>query len=517
MSSTLHSSSADTDLIDIVQYSSATSSTKQDKRRTSKNRNSHSYKTLENVIALIDDTKNHHVSDFQVSDKYKRAVAENIKNLQDFKCKAHRVYNSLTSFCGKMSSKDVDCAMKELEKTIEDGIQETQKLTDNIGEICIQVAMKYLKRLKRPTKEMEVKHCRQFKELDFLNREYDFISTYFGLMNIKQREPEDCSESIEPNNAKFSENCCLNLEETKCNGDTMHKIEQQEEEDLDKNMTLLKTVIMNDINLEHLDEITRSMNSSDTLKKIEQMQRTMRYHKKKVELYDKKLKYIQDMYQQNLRRPLLEKDGATGLYNIKETDLAQIAQFEIEEEKLPDYDQNTVVERTKKSPTYTRIRDMLLAQLTNTTKVNEYIDQYLPIVLPDMMFKTTQVNVEKVNRLFYQMYRCSKYMHSFVIMTTIGTELLSKTETDCKDLKDHMLKNTNPTKQKACLADKSKIRYNFMYTILQKYFAMYLNLDEFRTRYSGGTGALAFGTSNNNSTAGFGAGRGILGFGMLGL
>ena len=112
------------------------------------------------------------------------------------------------------------------------------------------------------------------------------------------------------------------------------------------------------------------------------------------------------------------------------------------------------------------------------------------------------------------MYCFSKYLFAYTIITTLGHELVGKSDTtECKNLKEIYLKD--PKKIKDCLK-KENIRSNFINTIFQKYFSMYLNIEGVGGAASGtvafGGEAVAGGgeTSFGGALAGFGK---VLGFG----
>ena len=484
----------------------------------SKRQRKYNSNKLEIAIAKVDNTKDHRPKDFQVSSKHRRDIDENLKNLSDMKCKAHRLYNSLTNFCGKMSTKDIDGAKKELKKVLEDGFQESQKLTDNIGETLLDAGQKYMKRLREPVKEIGKQHCRQFREMDYLHREYDFIATFFTLMNARLRKPQDFDETINVD-SKFSKNCCIEFEETEC--DKMKKHFNADDED--ENVELLKSIVMSDIStdnsFEHLDETFNSNNviTNDTLTKIKHFNTAYNFYVKKVEIYKQKMRDINTAY--------LKHAGA-GRFIFNQGDFKIIEReqkedvfktFEIEEldsEKPKPYVEQTVVDRTKKSETYKKIRDMLILQLSDTSKLSKFVENCLPKVIPDLLYRTTQLNVEKIQRLYDKMYCFSKYLFAYTIITTLGHELVGKSDTtECKNLKEIYFKDPAKTK-KDCLK-KENIRSNFINTIFQKYFSMYLNIEGVGGAASG---AVAFGgeavaggeASFGGALAGFGK---VLGFG----
>ena len=136
--------------------------------------------------------------------------------------------------------------------------------------------------------------------------------------------------------------------------------------------------------------------------------------------------------------------------------------------------------KTRESKTYKKIRNTMLDALKRTEIASSYIKNKVPIVCPCTFFKHER-SVEKTLTSYIELFRFGKYMWSYIVLKGIAHELTdaSFAKPGCKSVKELFFKNS--IKHHRCMDRKYKdrnVKYFFMNTLFQKYFADYIHDNE---------------------------------------
>ena len=349
---------------------------------------------------------------------------------------------------------------------LQGGLQEIERYTDKLGEICDCIADKYLRRLCRIMKRIESHHCHGFVPMDVMMESIDFVNRLVELLNNKSDRIGEFSDvsTIDP---LLGEKCCTNFNADK----------NKDPECLDKNENILVRLMMEQMNPGRID-LRAVGNYSTTNEKY--INRLINEHKTVtsiLSLLEKKMEIVNSDTSKYIFNVLSNHKLDEKVVETVEFDKITLTTIPFDAIRN---DFKILTGKTRESKTYKKIRNTMLDALKRTEIASSYIKNKVPIVCPCTFFKHER-SVEKTLTSYIELFRFGKYMWSYIVLKGIAHELtdVSFAKSGCKSVKELFFKNS--IKHHRCMDRKYKdrnVKYFFMNTLFQKYFADYIHDNE---------------------------------------
>ena len=367
-------SNSKSDVIDFLgsttDKSTATSTSKTDekKRKETKNNKGKLENNLKSIIRILDN-RLINPKDFTVSSILLKELDEIIGNIHNYHSKAKRVFKQMTDFCGKKD--DGNNLNRSLKHHLEGALQEIERYTDKLGEICDYIADKYLRRLCRIMKRIESYHCQGFVPMNVIINNIDFVNEFVQLLNNKLSRIGEISDvsSIEP---LFGGKCCTNYNDD----------EKEDPECSDENERILKQLLVHNITDLKIDllgpgnfsssnhkYISRLINENDTLLRI--------LHK---------IRFDMKEVNKNNSKKIFTDDYELDENKIPDKDYEKL-NLPSHPNKVDKIDIAKIKKRTMKSSVYKKIRTNILNNLKKLDISSSYIKNKVPIICPCTFFK----------------------------------------------------------------------------------------------------------------------------------
>ena len=466
------SNNSKSDVIDFLgsttDKSTVTSTSKSDKKKQTetKSKKGKLENHLKSIIRILDN-RLINPKDFTVSSNLLKELDEIIENIHNYQSKAKRVFKQMTDFCGKKD--DENNLNRTLKHHLEGALQEIERYTDKLGEICDYIADKYLRRLCRIMKRIESYHCQGFIPMGVIIDNIDFVNQFVELLNNKLARAGEISDvsSIEP---LFGGKCCTNYNDD----------EKADPECSDENENILKIVLQYHVNNYKMDLLSPGNYSSSIEKYIS---RLINENETLVRILTKNRQAMKDVNKNNNDEKIFTDD------------------YELDENKIPDkkyeklnlplsphlserVDLEKIRKKTRKSTVYKKIRTNILNNLKKMDISSSYIKNKVPIICPCTFFKNER-SVERTMQTYIEFFRFGKYLWSYIILKGIVSEL---TDTDfhsngCENVRSNYFKQ--PSRHSSCSKKNRKkdhndenVKYQLNSTIFQKYFGDYINNED---------------------------------------
>ena len=472
------SNNSKSDVIDFLgsttDKSTVTSTSKSDKKKQTetKSKKGKLENHLKSIIRILDN-RLINPKDFTVSSNLLKELDEIIENIHNYQSKAKRVFKQMTDFCGKKD--DENNLNRTLKHHLEGALQEIERYTDKLGEICDYIADKYLRRLCRIMKRIESYHCQGFIPMGVIIDNIDFVNQFVELLNNKLARAGEISDvsSIEP---LFGGKCCTNYNDD----------EKADPECSDENENILKIVLQYHVNNYKMDLLSPGNYSSSIEKYIS---RLINENETLVRILTKNRQAMKDVNKNNNDEKIFTDD------------------YELDENKIPDkkyeklnlplsphlserVDLEKIRKKTRKSTVYKKIRTNILNNLKKMDISSSYIKNKVPIICPCTFFKNER-SVERTMQTYIEFFRFGKYLWSYIILKGIVSEL---TDTDfhsngCENVRSNYFKQ--PSRHSSCSKKNRKkdhndenVKYQLNSTIFQKYFGDYINNEDLYEEHS---------------------------------
>ena len=415
---------------------------------------------LKAIVRVLDD-RLINPKDFTVSPELLKELQEIIENIHTYQSKAKHTFKEMNNFCGKKDNE------KNLKKTLrhhlEGALQEIERYTDKLGEICDYIAGKYLRRLCRIMKRIESCHCNGFVPMDVMMESIDFVNRLVELLNNKSARVGEFSDvsTIDP---LFGKKCCTNFS----------KEINEDPECSDDNENILLELMLEQMNPGRID-LRAAGNYPTTNEKY--INRLINEHKTImgiIQLLRKKMTKANIDCRKNIFKGNFEWDDA----EAKSVDFDKVT-LTLLPFRGNETNTRNLIEKTKESETYKKIRNNILNSLKTTETSSSYIKNKVPIVCPCTFFKHER-SVEKTLTTYIEFFRFGKYMWSYVVLKGIANELTdaSFAKNGCRSVKDLYFKDRK--NHNRCTDKKYRdrnIKYFFTNTLFQKYFGDYIHDD----------------------------------------
>ena len=458
-------SNSKSDVIDFLgsttDKSTATKTSKTDKTKKieTKNRKGKLANHLKSIVRILDN-RLINPKDFTVSSNLLKELDEIIENIHTYHSKAKRVSKQMNDFCGK---KDHETNLnRTLKHHLEAALQEIERYTDKLAEICDDIANKYLRRLCRIMKRIESYHCQGFVPMNVIMDNIDFVNEFVDLLNNKLNMVGEISDvsSIEP---LFGGKCCANYND--------NDNEKEDPECSDQNERILYQILQNHMKPNIIDLLAprnfSSINQKYVTRLINENNTVLRIIQK---IRDDMTKVNDDtthtIFDANYK---LDENA---IPNKKYEELSFIVSGHVGKK----IDLDLVKQQTTKSETYKRIRTNILNNLKKIDISSSYIKNKVPIICPCTFFKNER-SVEKTMQAYIELFRFGKYLWSYIILKGIVSELTDNAffTKGCENVRSNYF---NTSKHKKCSDKNKNVKYQLNTTIFQKYFGDYLNNDD---------------------------------------
>ena len=403
-----------------------------------------------------------------------KELQEIIENIHTYQSKAKRTLKEMNYFCGKRDNEQNP--KKTLRHHLEGALHEIERYTDKLGEICDYIAGKYLRRLCRIMKRIEACHCNGFVPMDVIMESIDFVNRLVELLNNKSARVGEFSD-VSTIDQLFGEKCCTNF----------NKEANEDPECSDDNENILRQLVLEQMNPGRIDLRAAGSYSKTNEKYINRLINEHKTVTGMIELLEQKMNRANLEIGKSIFNPFSN-------YEFNEREARSVHFDKVTLTLLPfrgnETNTRNLIEKTKESETYKKIRNNILNSLKTTETSSSYIKNKVPIVCPCTFFKHER-SVEKTLTTYIEFFRFGKYMWSYIVLKGIANELIeaSFATSGCRSVKDLYFKKRDDHDR--CIDKTNKnvnVRYFFINAFFQKYFGDYIHDDELYDNVSPITG-----------------------------